>query len=117
MNGTIIQTQTIELKKRLDESDDELLTIAISEFRSRYDSKSKEIIIPFELGVTDPKIKFTVPKLGEKKKLLDLSHKNVQFFKKERIDQYEKLNSRDTYGTTAYHDDEGFTDEPASTAY
>lgn len=92
MNGTIIQTQTIELKKRLDESDEELLTIAISEFRSRYDSKSKEVIIPFELGVDDPKIKFTVPKLGEKKKLLDLSHKNVQFFKKERIDQYEKLN-------------------------
>jgi excinuclease ABC subunit C len=92
MNGTIIQTQTIELKKRLDESDEELLTIAISEFRTRYDSQSKEVIIPFELGVTDPKIKFTVPKLGEKKKLLDLSYKNVQFFKKEKIDQYEKLN-------------------------
>jgi len=92
MNGTIIQTQTIELKKRLDESDEELLTIAISEFRTRYESHSKEVIVPFELGVDDPKIKFTVPKLGEKKKLLDLSHKNVQFFKKERIDQYEKLN-------------------------
>jgi len=47
MNGTIIQTQTIELKKRLDESDEELLTLAISEFRSRYDSHSKEIIVPF----------------------------------------------------------------------
>jgi excinuclease ABC subunit C len=92
MNGTIIQTQTIELKKRLDESDEELLTIAISEFRTRYDSHSKEVIVPFDLNVDDPKIKFTVPKLGEKKKLLDLSHKNVQFFKKERIDQYEKLN-------------------------
>jgi excinuclease ABC subunit C len=92
MNGTIIQTQTIELKKRLDESDEELLTLAISEFRSRYDSHSKEIIVPFDLNVDDPKIKFTVPKLGEKKKLLDLSYKNVQFFKKEKIDQYEKLN-------------------------
>jgi excinuclease ABC subunit C len=92
MNGTIIQTQTIELKKRLDESDEELLTIAISEFRTRYDSHSKEVIVPFDLNVDDPKIKFTVPKLGEKKKLLDLSHKNVQFFKKEKIDQYEKLN-------------------------
>ena len=92
MNGTIIQTQTIELKKRLDESDEELLTIAITEFRTRYDSHSKEVIVPYELGVDDPKIKFTVPKLGEKKKLLDLSHKNVQFFKKEKIDQYEKLN-------------------------
>jgi excinuclease ABC subunit C len=92
MNGTIIQTQTIELKKRLDESDQELLTLAISEFRSRYNSKSKEVIVPFHPDVDDGLIKFTVPKLGEKKKLLDLSHKNVLFFKKERIDQYEKLN-------------------------
>jgi len=92
MNGTIIQTQTIELKKRLDESDQELLTLAISEFRSRYNSKSKEVIVPFPPDVDDGLIKFTVPKLGEKKKLLDLSHKNVLFFKKERIDQYEKLN-------------------------
>ncbi|MGF7073903.1 excinuclease ABC subunit UvrC [Mucilaginibacter sp. 3215] len=93
MNGTIIQTQTIELKKRLDESDEELLTLAISEFRSRYNSDSKEIIVPFDIDLEDhPNIKFTVPKLGEKRKLLDLSQKNVQFFKKEKIDQYEKLN-------------------------
>ncbi|HJP64214.1 MAG TPA: excinuclease ABC subunit UvrC [Mucilaginibacter sp.] len=92
MNGTIIQTQTIELKKRLDESDEELLTLAISEFRSRYNSHSKEVIVPFHPDIDDGQIKFTVPKLGEKKKLLDLSHKNVLFFKKEKIDQYEKLN-------------------------
>ncbi|MDB5123758.1 MAG: excinuclease subunit [Mucilaginibacter sp.] len=92
MNGTIIQTQTIELKKRLDESDEELLTLAIIEFRSRYDSHSKEIIVPFNIDIEDKAIKFTVPKLGEKRKLLDLSQKNVLFFKKERIDQYEKLN-------------------------
>jgi excinuclease ABC subunit C len=93
MNGTIIQTQTIELKKRLDETDEELLTLAISEFRSRYNSHSKEIIVPFEIDLEDTAgIRFTVPKLGEKKKLLDLSQKNVMFFKKEKIDQYEKLN-------------------------
>ena len=93
MNGTIIQTQTIELKKKLDESDEELLTLAISEFRSRYNSGSKEIIVPFHIDLDDTEnIKFTIPKLGEKKKLLELSQKNVQFFKKERIDQYEKLN-------------------------
>ncbi|MBS7564322.1 excinuclease ABC subunit UvrC [Mucilaginibacter sp. Bleaf8] len=92
MNGTIIQTQTIELKKKLDETDAELLSLAISEFRSRYSSKSKEIIVPFEIELDDDNIKFTVPKLGEKKKLLDLSQKNVQFFKREKIDQYEKLN-------------------------
>jgi len=92
MNGTVIQTQTIELKKRLDESDEELLTLAIIEFRSRYESNSKEIIVPFDIDIEDGTIKFTVPKLGEKRKLLDLSQKNVQFFKKEKIDQYEKLN-------------------------
>ncbi|HEX8377270.1 MAG TPA: excinuclease ABC subunit UvrC [Pedobacter sp.] len=92
MNGTVIQTQTLEIKKRLDETDEELLTIAISEFRTRFNSTSKEIIIPFELEIDDPKLKFTVPKLGEKKKLLDLSHKNVVFFKREKLDQYEKLN-------------------------
>ncbi|QJD95629.1 excinuclease ABC subunit C [Mucilaginibacter robiniae] len=92
MNGTIIQTQTLELKKRMDESDAELLSLAISEFRSRYNSQSKEIIVPFDIELEDAQIKFTVPKLGEKKKLLDLSQKNVQFFKREKIDQYEKLN-------------------------
>ncbi len=92
MNGTVIQTQTIEIKKRLDESDEELLSIAITEFRSRFDSHSKEIIIPFELEIPDSGIKFTVPKLGEKKKLLELSQKNVAYFKREKLDQYEKLN-------------------------
>lgn len=92
MNGTITQTQTLELKKKLDESDEELLTFAISEFRTRFNSTSREIVVPFDIELDDPAIKFTVPKLGEKKKLLDLSQKNVIFFKTERIDQYEKLN-------------------------
>jgi len=92
MNGTITQTQTLELKKKLDESEAELLTLAISEFRSRYNSQSKEIIVPFEIELEDEKIKFTVPKLGEKKKLLDLSQKNVHFFKRDKMEQYEKLN-------------------------
>jgi len=93
MNGVIIQTQTIELKKQLEETDEELLSLAISEFRTRYNSQSKEVIVPFEMNVDEGSIiKFTVPKLGEKKKLLDLSQKNVQFFKRGKIDQYEKLN-------------------------
>lgn len=92
MNGTVIQTQTIEIKKRLDETDEELLTIAISEFRTRFSSQSKEIIVPFSLDLDDPGIRFTVPKMGEKKKLLELSQKNVHFFKRERLEQYEKLN-------------------------
>jgi len=92
MNGTVIQTQTLEIKKRLDESDEELLSIAITEFRSRFDSSSKEIIIPFDLEIPDSGIKFTIPKLGEKKKLLELSQKNVAYFKRDKLDQYEKLN-------------------------
>ena len=92
MNGTVIQTQTLEMKKRLDETDQELLSIAITEFRTRFDSHSKEIIVPFEMDFADSGIKFIVPKLGEKKKLLELSQKNVIFFKREKLDQYEKLN-------------------------
>jgi len=92
MNGSIIQTQTIEIKKRLDESDEELLTIAITEFRTKFHSTSKEVIVPFDITLSDENLKFTVPKLGEKKNLLELSHKNVLFFRREKLNQYEKLN-------------------------
>lgn len=92
MHGTIIQTQTIEIKKKLDEGEEELLMLAISEFRNRYQSESKEIIVPFEIDIQDEKLKFTVPKQGEKKKLLELSQKNVLFFKKDKLEQYERLN-------------------------
>jgi len=92
MNGVIIQTQTVELKKRLDESDAELLSLAIPEIRSRFNSTSKEIIVPFTLDIEADNLKFTVPKQGEKKNLLELSFKNALYFKKERLNQYEKLN-------------------------
>lgn len=92
MNGAIIQTQTIELKKRLDESDHDLLSLAIPEFRSRFNSTSKEIVVPFDMGMESEDFKFIVPHRGEKRKLLELSQKNVLFFKKERLNQYEKLN-------------------------
>ncbi len=92
MNGSIIQTQTIEIKKRLDESDQDLLTIAITEFRTKFNSTSKEIVVPFPVPLNDENIKLIVPKLGEKKKLLELSEKNVLFFKREKLNQYEKLN-------------------------
>ena len=92
MNGTVTTTQTLELKKRVEETDQDLLTIAISEFRTRFNSHSKEIIVPFEIEWEELGIRFTVPKLGEKKKLLELSQKNVAFFKREKLEQYEKLN-------------------------
>ncbi|MBE8719992.1 excinuclease ABC subunit UvrC [Sphingobacterium pedocola] len=94
MNGVVIQTQTLEMKKRLDESDAELLTLAIPEIRSRFNSVSREIIVPFDLEIesTPEYVKFTVPKAGDKFKLLELSLKNVAYFKKERLTQYERLN-------------------------
>lgn len=93
VNGVIIQTQTLEMKKRLDETDAELLAIAIPEIRSRFRSHSKEIIVPFELDIEgNEDNRFVVPKMGEKRKLLDLSLKNVAYFKKERLLQFEKLN-------------------------
>lgn len=93
MNGTIVQTQTIEMKKKLDESNEELLALAISELRNRFESDSKEIIIPFKLELENTEeLKFTIPKQGDKKKLLELSQKNVLYFKKEKLEQYEKLN-------------------------
>lgn len=94
MNGVVIQTQTLEMKKRLDESDEELLAIAIPEIRNRYKSVSREIIVPFDLTIEaiPEEVKMVVPKVGDKRKLLDLSLKNVAYFKKERLLQYERLN-------------------------
>jgi len=92
-HGVIIQTQAMEMKKRLDETDRELLALAIPEIRGRFNSTSREIIVPFEMDIeTDSSLAFTVPRAGEKKKLLDLSLKNAAYFKKERLSQHEKLN-------------------------
>jgi excinuclease ABC subunit C len=91
-NGIIVQTQTFELKKKLDESDVELLSLAIAEVREKYMSKSTEIIVPIPLDWEDSGLTITVPKLGDKKKLLDLSMKNAQYYKREKLTQYELLN-------------------------
>lgn len=92
-HGVVIQTQTIELRKRLDETEEELLSLAIPEIRGRFRSTSREIIVPFDIPIeTDSALKFTVPKAGDKKSLLDLSMKNVAYFKKERMLHYERLN-------------------------
>ncbi len=91
-NGMVIQTQTFELKKKMDETNEELLEFAIGEVREQYKSTSREMILPFVLELEDDQITFTVPKAGDKKKLLDLSFKNALYYKKERLSQYEKLN-------------------------
>ncbi len=87
INGAIIQGHTIELKKKLDESDEELLTLAIAELRERFNSNSKEIIVPFLIDTEFPNIEFTIPQRGDKKHLLELSERNVEYYKREKIKQ------------------------------
>ncbi|MBP6302817.1 MAG: excinuclease ABC subunit C [Bacteroidia bacterium] len=91
-NGMIIQTHTVEIKKKLDETPAELLAYAIVEIRETFHSNSTEIIVPFEPDIEDERLHFSIPKAGEKKKLLDLSYKNAFYAKKEKLDQYDKLN-------------------------
>lgn len=91
-NGSINQSFTIEYKKKLNETDEELLQLGIIELRERFKSDSKEIIVQEEVDVELDGVKFTVPKLGDKKKLLDLSIMNCKEYKFDRLKQAEKLN-------------------------
>lgn len=87
VNGSIIQGHTIELKKKLDESDQELLALSIVELRERFHSDAKEVIVPFEIETEFPGIDFIVPQRGDKKHLLELSERNVNYYKREKIKQ------------------------------
>ncbi|MCD8302242.1 MAG: excinuclease ABC subunit UvrC [Prevotellaceae bacterium] len=91
-NGCITQAFTFELKKRLDETTEELLTLGIGEMRERYHSNSKEIILPFHVELQLENVVYTIPQRGEKRKLLELSKLNVLQYKKDRISQNDKLN-------------------------
>ena len=91
INGAIIQGHTLEFKKQLEEKDEEVLQVAITELRQRFSSQSKELIVPFEPGISLPDVRFLVPQRGDKKKLLDLSLQNVKFFMLERRKQIEKV--------------------------
>ena len=91
-NGNVNQSFTIEYKKKLNESDEELLQLGIIELRARFKSDAKEIVVPQEINLELDGVKFTVPKLGDKKKLLDLSIMNGKQYKFDRLKQAEKLN-------------------------
>jgi len=82
-NGSIIQTHTVPLEGKLDEPEDELLCFAIERIRADFNSLSTEVIVPYPIDYFDKNITITVPKLGDKKKLLDLSIKNVTYFTRE----------------------------------
>lgn len=90
MNGAIIQGHTVELKKKLEETPEELLELAMGELRSRFFSDAEEIIVPFAPEVEWPGISFTVPKIGDKKHLLSLSESNVRNYIREKRLQEEK---------------------------
>ena len=91
-NGTINQSFTYEYKRKLEESDEELLITAIPEIRERFHSTSKEIIVPFEMDWKLKDATFFVPQRGDKKHLLDLSEMNGKQYKFDRLKQADKLN-------------------------
>ena len=91
-NGSINQSFTIEYKKKLEETDEELLQLGIVELRERFKSHSKEIIVPCEVDVELDGVTFTIPQRGDKKTLLDLSIMNGRQYKFDRLKQAEKLN-------------------------
>lgn len=84
--GAVIRSFTLEVKKKLEESDKEILSLAVIELKQRFQSQSKEVILPFKLNLPQP-IKVTVPKTGDKKKLIELSERNAKFYRIDKLKQ------------------------------
>ncbi|MCL4164053.1 UNVERIFIED_CONTAM: hypothetical protein GTU68_005130, partial [Idotea baltica] len=84
--GSIIRSHTLEIKKKLQETDKDLLEIAITEIRQRFNSNSKEIYVPFKINLGD-ELKITIPKLGDKKSILDLSRRNAMYYRMDKLKQ------------------------------
>lgn len=91
-NGAIVQAYTVEYKKRLDETKEELLGLGIVELRARFRSMAREVIVPFEIELSMTNVTFIVPQRGDKKKLLDLSEMNAKQYKVDKLKKTEKLN-------------------------
>ena len=84
INGTIIQTRLVELKKKLDETDEELLLYAVTDIREKCNSNSEEIIVPIDISYPNKSVKITIPQIGDKHKLLMLAQKNAAYYKKQK---------------------------------
>lgn len=84
--GSIIRSHTLEIKKKLDETDQQLLELAITEIRQRFNSNSKEIYVPFKVDLGED-VKVTIPQLGDKKRILELSERNAKYYRMERFKQ------------------------------
>lgn len=85
-HGAIIRSHTMEIRKKLDEPDEELLEIAVVELRERFNLKSKEVLVPYPIDLGE-NVKVTVPKLGDKKLVLDLSERNARFYRMDQLKQ------------------------------
>ncbi len=85
-HGSIVRSHTMEIKKKLAEKDNELLQLAIVEIRSRFNSQSKEIYVPFKVAMPEGLL-VSIPKLGDKKRILEMSERNAKFFRQERFNQ------------------------------
>jgi excinuclease ABC subunit C len=87
VGGAIVQAHTVEVTKKLDESPEELLTLGVMDFRQRFSSDSREIIVPIPLDIDIPRVTMTIPQRGDKKKLLELSERNVRYYQAEKQKQ------------------------------
>ncbi len=91
-NGSVVQALTIEMKKKLDETPEELIGLAIAELRTRFESDAREVLVNVMPDVELENVTFTIPKIGDKKHLLMLSEKNALYAMREKMEQYDKLN-------------------------
>lgn len=90
--GMIVISRNVEIRKKMQETDEEILIHVMREMRNHYGDDVKEVVLPFSLDWPDKQIEITIPKGGDKKKLIDLSMKNAMLYKQEKLMQYEKLN-------------------------
>jgi len=91
VNGGIVQAHTVELKKKLEESKEDMLGLALTDFRQRFQSDSEEILLPFKMDIEIPDVTITVPKIGDKKHLLELSERNATYYKLEKYKKEELI--------------------------
>ncbi|MGB0423466.1 MAG: excinuclease ABC subunit UvrC, partial [Flavobacteriales bacterium] len=91
MNGMIIQSYTIEMRKRLEETDEDLLAYAIIDIRSKFQSSSRDVLVSILPDLTMPDVQFTVPQRGDKKNLLDLSNRNARYYQRDQQKKVEQI--------------------------
>jgi len=87
MNGAIVQSHTMEIRKKLDETDKEILELSVVEIRQRFKSLSRELYIPFKIDLHDPNLNITIPKIGDKLKIIELSERNAKYLRLEKLKQ------------------------------